>query len=154
MTRLARRQALALLGVALSAGSVTAQTTELQMPNQSESGVEQAFSTFVDAMQAGDPDALRNLIGDGFTLTHITDYVQPGDEWLAEMRQGKFVYHRITVQDIRVAVTGDTARLVARTLTDARVYGGRNEWRLQLALDYAWRSDRWIAERAVASIWN
>lgn len=124
------------------------------MPDQTESGLEQAFSAFTDAMQMGDTDALRNLIGDAFTLAHITGYVQPGDEWLAEMRQGQFVYRRITVQDIRVTVTGDTARLVARTLTDARVYGGRHEWPLQLSLDYAWRRDRWIATRAVASIWN
>lgn len=124
------------------------------MPDQTESGLEQAVSAFTDAMQVGDTDALRNLIGDAFTLTHITGYVQPGHEWLAEMRQGQFVYRRITVQDIRVTVTGDTARLVARTLTDARVYGGRIEWPLQLSLDYAWRRDRWIATRAVASIWN
>ena len=105
-------------------------------------------------MQAGDTDALRRLIGDGFTLTHITGLNQPGDEWLTEMRQGQFVYHRIDVRDLRLSMDGDKVRLIARTLTDARVYGGRNEWRLQLALDYARRSDLWIAERAVATLWN
>jgi hypothetical protein len=124
------------------------------MTDRTEQSVEQAFAAFVEAMQAGEPDTLRRLIGQGFTLTHITGYVQPGDEWLTEMQQGQFVYHRITVQNISAIVNGDTARLVARTLTDARVYGSRNVWRLQLALDCARRGDLWTAERAVATLWN
>lgn len=124
------------------------------MDEGKERSVERAFAAFTDAMAANDPDALRGLVSDRFTLTHITGYVQPGDEWLAGMRQGQFVYHRIAVQDVRVSVTGNTARLVARTLTVARVYGGHSEWRLQLALDYVWRGDRWTAESALASIWQ
>lgn len=115
---------------------------------------ETAFAAFAAAMQAGDTDRLRGLTCDGFTLAHITGYVQAGDEWLAQMRQGQFVYHRFRVDDLRATVDGDSAHLVARTLTDARVYGARNEWRLQLALDYARRSDRWIVGRAVATLWN
>lgn len=116
--------------------------------------VETAFAAFAAAMQAGDTDRLRELAGAGYTLTHITGYVQSGDEWLAQMRQGQFVYYRIDVQDLGVTVDGANAHLVARTLTDARVYGSRHEWRLKLALDYVLRGDRWLAERAVASLWN
>lgn len=116
--------------------------------------VESAFAAFAAAMQAGGTDRLRGVTCDGFTLTHITGYVQAGDEWLAQMRQGQFVYHRIRVDDLRVTVDGGSAHLVARTLTDARVYGSRHEWRLQLALDYALRDDRWLAKRAVATLWN
>lgn len=118
------------------------------------SPVEAAFAAFTTAMQAGDTNALRGLISDGFTLTHITGYVQQGDEWLAEMQAGQFVYHRIDVRDLGVTVASDSARLSVRTVTDARVYGLRNEWRLQLALDYARRGNRWIAGCAVASLWN
>lgn len=67
---------------------------------------------------------------------------------------GQFVYHRFRVDDLRTTVDGDSAHLVARTLTDACVYGARNEWRLQLALDHARRGDHWIVRRAVASLWN
>ncbi|MFE4424932.1 hypothetical protein [Streptomyces sp. NPDC056817] len=34
-------------------------------------------------------------------------------------------------------LSGDEARLVGRTLTDATVYGTRAEWRLRLAVDFA-----------------
>lgn len=116
--------------------------------------VETAFAAFAAAMQAGDNDRLRGLVGAGFTLTHITGYIQPGNEWLAQMRQGQFVYYQVDVQDLCVTVDDARAHLVARTLTDARVYGSRHEWRLQLALDYALRGNRWLAKRAVATLWN
>lgn len=116
--------------------------------------IESAFATFVAAMQLGDTDRLRGLTDDRFTLTHITGYVQPGDEWLEEMAQGQFVYHQVRVRDQRVTANGARAQLIARTLTDARVYGTRNEWRLQLALDYARRGENWIAQRAVATLWS
>jgi ketosteroid isomerase-like protein len=149
-----RRRSIALLGALLLAGAAEAETRMPAMTDETEQGVEQAFAAFADAMQAGDTDTLRGLTDAGFTLTHITGFIQPGHEWLAEMREGQFVYYRIDTRDIRVTVSGTTARLVARTLTDARVYGGRNDWRLQLALDYTRRDGRWIATRAVATIWR
>lgn len=118
------------------------------------SPIEAAFAAFAAAMQEGDTDQLRRLTCDGFTLAHITGYVQPGDDWLAEMRQGQFLYHRIDVQDLRVTVDGASAHLVARTLTDARVYDSRHEWRLQLELDYARQGNLRRAEGAVATLWN
>ena len=119
-----------------------------------KSAIGEAFTTFAAAMQAGDIDALSKLVADGFSLTHITGYVQPGHEWVAQMRQGKFVYYRINIRDLNIQIDRGHAHLVAQTFTDARVYGNRNEWRLQLALEYARLEDRWIAKRAVATLWN
>lgn len=124
------------------------------MKDRTKLAIRQAFADFTAAMQAGDTEALLRLTGAAFTLTHITGYVQPGEEWLAQMRQGQFVYHSIDVRDLRVMMNDESAHLIARTLTDARVYGGRNEWRLQLALDYIRLGDRWIAEHAIATLWN
>lgn len=124
------------------------------MTEAAHDAVKAAFAAFLQAIQAGDTDRLRQLVDGGFTLTHITGYVQPGQEWLTQMRQGQFVYHRITVSALGVNVAGDAATAEARTLTDARVYGSRNEWPLHLALDYALRDGRWIAGRAVASLWR
>jgi hypothetical protein len=114
--------------------------------------VRQAFSAFIRAMKDGDTAALQALTSTRFTLTHMTGYVQPLDEWLAEIDTGKFVYYSIETRGITVSETGD--QLVAQTLTDARVYGGRNTWKLQLAMVYARHEGRWIADRAVASIWK
>jgi len=73
---------------------------------------------------------------------------------MAETQQSRLVYHRISFQDISVNGSSDTVCLVARTLTDARVFGSRNVWRLQLAMDYVRRDGLWITECAVATLWN
>lgn len=81
----------------------------------------------------------------------MTGYVQPKQEWLAQIREGRFDYHSIV--DLDVEVDGDTARLVGRTVTDATVYGTRADWRLQLTVDYAYENDAWIVVGSAASTW-
>ncbi|MEU5655111.1 nuclear transport factor 2 family protein [Streptomyces sp. NPDC047737] len=108
---------------------------------------------YMEAMEEGDTDAIAGLLGSGFTLTHMTGYVQPKAEWLAQMSQGQFVYHSIEEKNVALDITGDRARLVARTVTDATVYGARANWRLQLATDYAREGDVWVPLRTVATTW-
>lgn len=115
--------------------------------------VEQAFARFKDAMLAGDDEQLRSLTAPNFTLRHITGYVQSLGDWLQEMSLGQFIYYGIDVKSVSVTVGDGHAALVARTLTDAQVYGSRNVWRLQLEMNYVLEQGRWIAESAVASIW-
>lgn len=116
--------------------------------------VEAAFAEFVSAMLDGDPDALQELCAPGFSLTHITGYRQPGEDWFSEMRDGQFVYNGIDIRALEVSLAGGRARVTARTMTDAGVYRRRADWPLQLTLDYAWQDGRWIALRAVATLWG
>lgn len=123
------------------------------MDRQQTRDVEQAFACFTDAMLAGDSDQLRSLTVQDFTLRHITGYVQCIGDWQQEMSLGQFIYHSIDVKAVSVTLGDGRAALVARTLTDAQVYGSRNVWRLQLEMNYVLEKRRWIAERAIASIW-
>ncbi|MFE6822265.1 DUF4440 domain-containing protein [Streptomyces sp. NPDC057690] len=108
---------------------------------------------YLDAMHEGDTEALDALLDDGFTLTHMTGYVQPKVEWLAQMEQDRFVYHTIDEKSMTLDVLVDTAHLVVRTVTDATVYGTRADWRLQLATEYARRGDAWVVLRTEATTW-
>jgi hypothetical protein len=83
----------------------------------------------------------------------MTGYVQPKEEWLSQMREGRFIYHTIDEKSMTLDIEGDTARLVVRTVTDATVYGTRANWRLQLATDYAREGDTWATLRTVATTW-
>ncbi|MEU8686894.1 nuclear transport factor 2 family protein [Streptomyces sp. NPDC048665] len=112
-----------------------------------------AYRAYLRAMTDGDTDALDDLLDGGFTLTHITGYVQPKAEWLAQMRAGRFVYHAIDEKDVTVETEGDAARLVGRIVTDATVYGAHADWRLRLTMDYACEGGAWTALRAVATTW-
>jgi hypothetical protein len=107
----------------------------------------------LEAMVQGDTEALGELLAEGFTLTHMTGYVQPKEEWLAEMREGQFVYHTAQERETSLQLEGDRGRLVGKILTDATVYGGRTAWRLQLAVDFARTPAGWLAARTEASTW-
>ncbi|WP_199837525.1 nuclear transport factor 2 family protein [Streptomyces caniscabiei] len=113
----------------------------------------QVHHAYLDAMVEGDTQSLDDLLDDGFTLTHMTGYVQPKTEWLAEMRAGQFVYHSIDEVDTTLDLDGRTAQLTFRTMTDATVYGSRADWRLLLTNDYTRRGDTWIPSRTVATTW-
>ncbi|WP_406432290.1 nuclear transport factor 2 family protein [Streptomyces sp. NBC_00631] len=109
-------------------------------------GLREAHRACLDAEIEGDTTTLEGLLAEDFTLTHVTGYVQPKAEWLAQMRQGRFVYHSIEEKDTAFDVDDDgTARLTARTLADATVYGTRADWRLGLATVYACHDDAWVA---------
>lgn len=112
-----------------------------------------AFRAHLRAMTDGDTDALDDLLADGCTLTHITGYVQPKQEWLAQMRAGQFDYHDIVEKDLNIEVRGDTAHLVGRLVTDATVYGTRGDWPLQLSMDYAHVNGAWIVLGSAATTW-
>jgi Domain of unknown function (DUF4440) len=112
-----------------------------------------AYREHLQAMVDGDTDTLDELLADGFTLTHMTGYMQPKEEWLAEMRAGLFRYHHIDEGSTTVDLQADVARVVARTVTDATVYGTRAGWRLQLTLEYVKTGEQWIARQSVATTW-
>ncbi|MHB9863660.1 nuclear transport factor 2 family protein [Streptomyces sp. YIM S03343] len=112
-----------------------------------------AYRAYLQAMTDGDTDALDDLLDDDFTLTHITGYIQPKAEWLAQMRAGRFVYHGTDEKDVTVEVEGDNAHLVGRIVTDATVYGAHADWRLRLTMDYARDGETWTGLRAVATTW-
>lgn len=46
------------------------------------------------AMLAPDATTLDRLLADNFTATHIGGYVQPKDEWLAQITSGQMRYHQ------------------------------------------------------------
>lgn len=122
-------------------------------PQADDDDVVRAWHVHRQALTDGDTDTLEDTLDQGFTLTHMSGLVQPKQEWLAQMRDGQFDYHSVQEKHVDVRVDGDSARLVARTVTDATVYGTRAPWRLQLAFDFTRVDGQWIALRAVGTSW-
>lgn len=98
-----------------------------------------------------DTAQLSNLLADDYTLTHMTGYVQPKAEWLAQIDSGQMRYHSARPHSVAVDIDGDTAVLVGRDLVDATIWGSRGTWYLQLTTTYERHDDAWIAVRTVAT---
>lgn len=83
------------------------------------------------AMAADDTVALDRLLAPGFTLTHMTGYVQPRAEWLGELQQGTMRYFSSAEDHVVVTAIGDGWRVVGQNRVVASIHGsGKNEWPL------------------------
>jgi hypothetical protein len=103
------------------------------------------------AMLAGRTDRLGPLLDDGYTLTHMTGYVQPKREWLAAIDAGDMRYHAARETSVTVDVKGDRAVVVGKSVVTATIWGGRGTWNLQLTTTYRRSADGWVAVGTVAT---
>ena len=63
-----------------------------------------AYDAMCEAMLAADTEKLRDLLGDGYTLTHMTGHVQPLADWLAEIDRRSMIYHHIETVDAPISI--------------------------------------------------
>ncbi|PPL17969.1 hypothetical protein GY24_10945 [Microterricola pindariensis] len=104
-------------------------------------------------MVLGDTNALDDLLDEGFTLTHMTGYVQSKAEWLADIDADRMHYDVVDTVETLVTFEHETPVLTARSLTEATIWGAHSSWRLQLRIYFVIRDGRWLGARSIASTW-
>lgn len=87
------------------------------------------------AMAADDVDQLDQLLAPQFTLTHMTGYVQPRAEWLAEIKAGQMAYFDSKEDQIAVVKTSNGWQLTGQSRVTASIHGSaRHVWPLQTVM--------------------
>lgn len=91
-----------------------------------------------DAMVAKDKKTLAELIAPDSVLVHMTGYVQPVKEWLAQIESEEMRYYAWQEDAIKaIHITDNTASLVGQSRVKALVWGaGPATWRLQIKMDF------------------
>ncbi len=117
------------------------------MMDRSDEVIE-AWQRQLAAMDAGDTAALAECFTDDAHLVHMTGYVQPLEEWMREMRAGKFVYHEVIEQGAEVKVDGETAVLDGRAITGYRSDGSGQAWPLRMRQSYRLVEGNWLCEES------
>lgn len=97
-----------------------------------------------------DIEGLDSILDNDFTLTHITGYVQPKREWLAEISTEKMRYYASEEIELSISVTEDDAVCRFRQLIDAKIWGTRSQWPLQQTINLHRRNGSWTIGRSVA----
>lgn len=93
---------------------------------------------------------MDKILDTNFTLTHITGYVQPKEEWFGEIESEQMKYYGYEEVKTAVTIDEDKATFVGQNLLDARIWGTRNNWRLQQTMHLEKRNDRWIILKSIA----
>lgn len=89
-------------------------------------------------------ESLDKYLGDNFYLIHMTGYKQPKKEWLEQVDNEQMRYFSSKEENISYSVDGNKAILVGQNRVDARIYGSRHTWPLQLMFNYEKVNDKWI----------
>jgi hypothetical protein len=94
---------------------------------------------------------MDTILAAGFTLTHITGYVQPKKEWFSEIESERMKYYSAKDVKSSVEIDGDEATFVGQQLLDARIWGTRNTWRLQQTMKLQKWNGEWIILKSIAT---
>jgi hypothetical protein len=94
---------------------------------------------------------LNKILDNHFTLMHITGYVQSKQEWFSEIESERMKYYSYKEVKTTIKIVGDKATFVGQNLLDARIWGTRNNWRLQQAMQLEKRDGKWIILKSVAT---
>ena len=100
-------------------------------------------------VEARTPD-LDRLLESGFSLVHITGYVQPKHEWLDLVWSGDFNYHRIELEQssLEVSVKGTGSTVQGRGIFNASINGMTAPWRLRFVLELKKHEGVWMIASA------
>jgi len=98
-----------------------------------------------------DTEGLDKILDPHFTLTHITGYVQSKDEWFAEIASESMKYYSYQEVKTSLVLNGSKATFIGQNLLDARIWGSRNNWRLQQTMQLENRNSKWIILKSVAT---
>jgi len=94
---------------------------------------------------------LNKILDIHFTLTHITGYIQSKKEWFSEIASERMKYYSYKEVKTSVSINGSKASFIGQNLLDARIWGSRNNWRLQQVMQLEKRNGKWIVLNSVAT---
>src|ERR1700753_897144 len=96
---------------------------ETDLITNNESEVLDVSRKLTQFMIAKDTSGLDSILDPGFTLTHITGYVQPKREWFSEITTERMKYYSYKEVKTAVEIDGDKASFVGQNMLDARILG-------------------------------
>jgi hypothetical protein len=114
-------------------------------PDKDTAEILDILRAYHGAMVEARTDRLGELVDEGYSLVHITGYVQPRDEWFDVIREGRFDYHRIDIDEraLSVNVSGDTATVAGKGIFDATINGMHAPWRLRFEMRWSRQRGTW-----------
>lgn len=120
-------------------------------PNNDEAEIRLVTKRLTELMIKKDTVAINKILDAGFTLTHITGYVQPKSEWFAEIESERMKYYAYEEVKSTVTINGNKATFIGQNLLDARIWGTRNNWRLQQTMELVKKNNQWVIQKSVAT---
>jgi len=121
------------------------------MDSEDKEQILAAVSELTRMMIDKDIVGMDSLLDSSFTLTHITGYVQSKSEWYSEIESEGMRYFTYREVSTEVQLNRDTATFIGRNMLDARIWGMRNDWKLQQIMQLEKRNGKWVILHSLAT---
>ena len=141
----------ALAMLSLASGAQNNLNTMTDTLNTDEAQILAVVRQLAQLMIDKDTAAMSHILDENYTLTHMTGYVQPKEEWLNEVAKESMKYYSAEEVQHAVTINGNAAIVTMYNLVDARIWGSRHTWRLQQRLTLEKRVGKWVILKSVAS---
>ncbi|MBO0422794.1 nuclear transport factor 2 family protein [Enterococcus plantarum] len=104
------------------------------------------------AMVEKDLPILEKILSDDMHLIHMTGYDQSKKEWLEQIKNEQMCYFSSEEESIHdLKIEGNKASFIGQNKVDARIYGSRNIWNLEMNMMFEKKAGAWLIVRQEAS---
>lgn len=100
---------------------------------------------YCQAMTEADLDALREIVSEDMTFTHMSGLKQTREEYFADIVDGSLDYHRIGIENPVIEIEGDRASITYTSVLNANAYGAEGTYRIYGTHCYELRDGAWVA---------
>ena len=119
---------------------VTADTSHL---DDEQLEVLYAYQAMQQAMVDADHDAMRDIVEEGTTFTHMSGYTQTKEEFISEVG-GPLTYYHSDIRDVDVTIDGDWATITGTVALTADAYGSSGTFPLTVRQMMHRVDGRWL----------
>ena len=129
---------------------LTANAQDKKMPTDKEL-LQKLYQNFYRFKINADITGLDKILHKDFTLTHMTGYKQPCQEWLSEVKNGQLKYFKAVEEDMIIEQKNHSAIITSKNKVTAQIHGIKGSWNLRLIMNCQKINNQWIIQNIVAS---
>ena len=118
---------------------------ELSRLTDDELSVLYVQARYCQAMTEADIGAMRQIVSDDMTFTHMSGLKQTREEYFADIASGRLNYFTIGIEDPVIRVDGGKATVTFTSVLNANAYGARGTYKMKGTHHYELRGGEWIA---------
>ena len=118
---------------------------ELSRLTDDELSVLYVQARYCQAMTEADIGAMRQIVSDDMTFTHMSGLKQTREEYFADIASGRLNYFTIGIEDPVIRVDGRKATVTFTSVLNANAYGARGTYKMKGTHHYELRGGEWIA---------
>ena len=125
--------------------NVTVTGIDVSSLNETELAILYAQARYCQAMTDADIDAMRELVSEDVTYTHMSGKRQTREEYFADVADGRLRYFTIGIADPVIQADGDKGSITYTSVLNANAYGARGTYRIKGTHYCELREGVWIA---------